>query len=170
MGNGSGQGSGQVSRAGSVKNGSGGSGTTSNRTSLGMVNTSGYDSANYTYSTGHATPDSAPASGAATPYTYPHEARNQLSPNGNFNGTVNGIGTSLPSTTSAPTSSSHIAGSLPFIAGQGNNFQEWPPSSYNHDDYVNGQVHSDCGPATPHHIKSEPEYSHFPFGNYPNNY
>lgn len=156
--------SGQVSRANSVKKSKRSTGTASNRTSLGMVNTSGYESANYAYSAGHITPDSITSSGAATPYSYPHESRgNQLSPNGTFNSPVNGISLGYASVSSAPTAPTHVQGSLPHIAGQGHGRggTDYDWSSISHinynDDYGNGHYHS--GTNTPHRVKSEHDFS-----------
>ena len=147
----------QVSRASSVKRAKASTGTASNRTSLGIVNTSGYESASYAYSTGHVTPDSITSSGAATPYQYSHESRsNQLSPNGTFNSPVNGTSLTFPSVSSAPPTSNHIPGSLPHIRG-GADF-DWGQFSSN-DDYGNGTYHS--GTNTPHRIKSEHDFTSF---------
>lgn len=131
----------------------------SNRGSMVGVNTSAYDPANYQYSTGHVTPDSITTSGAATPYTYPHEARsNQISPDGSFNNTTNGLPLGVGAISRAP---QHYAnGSLPHIVpnGRANDF-DW--SSYqlpSHDDYGNVQYHS--GTNTPHRqIKPDLDFS-----------
>lgn len=154
--------SGQVSRANSVKKSKGSTGTASNRTSLGMVNTSGYESANYAYSAGHITPDSVTSSGAATPYQYTHESRpNQLSPNGTFNSPVNGTSLAYSTVSSAPPTSSHVQGTLPHIRG-GADF-DWTPFN-SHDDYGNGHYHS--GTNTPHRIKSEHDFTAFNIPDY----
>lgn len=161
--------SGQVSRANSVKDSKRSSGTASNRTSLGMVNTAGYESGNYAYSTGHITPDSITSSGAATPFQYTHESRsNQLSPNGPFNSPVNGMGLGFPSVSSAPPTSNHAHGSLPHIAGQGHGRgaidYDWSQFSTN-DEYNNGHYHS--GTNTPLRIKSEHDFTTFSMPDYP---
>ena len=130
--------------------------SSSNRGSMGAIPTTGFESTNYTYSTGHITPDSITTSGAATPYTYPHEARsNQISPE---NQASNGL--SLPSGPGGrPSAVSHYStGSLPHIIGQPNgrgHDTDWLshhgfPSQ---DEYGQPQYHSGTG--TPHHVKEE---------------
>ena len=130
--------------------------SSSNRGSMGAIPTSAYEATNYSYSTGHITPDSITTSGAATPYTYPHEARsNQISPE---NQIANGHG--LPSGPSGrPSAVSHYStGSLPHIIGQpsgrGHDI-EW--LSYHgfpsHDEYGHPQYTS--GTVTPQHQKEE---------------
>ncbi|KAK4695314.1 hypothetical protein P7C71_g2421, partial [Lecanoromycetidae sp. Uapishka_2] len=161
--------SGQVSRANSVKKAKRGNGTASNRTSLGMVNTAGFEPASYAYSAGHITPDSITSSGAATPYQYTHESRSsQLSPGGTFNSPVNGIGLGFPSMTSPPSTSNHIQGILPHIAGQGHGRggidYDWPQFN-SQDDYSNGQYPS--GTNTPLRVKSEHDFTSFNLPEYP---
>lgn len=161
--------SGRVSRANSIKQSKRSSGTASNRTSLGMVNTAGYESANYAYSAGHITPDSITSSGAATPYQYTHESRSsQLSPSGTFTSPVNGISLGFPSVSSAPPTSNHVQGSLPLIAGQGHGRGpmdfDWPQFN-SHDDYSNG--HYPSGTNTPLRVKSEHDFTTFNMPDYP---
>ena len=158
----------QVSRSSSIKKSKRSTGSHSNRASLGLVNTSGYDTTSYGYVSGHVTPDSATTSGAATPYTYLHESRsNQISPSGAYN-TVNGSDMGFGGVSRAPTSSNYSNGSLPHIAGQrGGHDIDWPFSSnYNsNDDYGNIQYHS--GTTTPQRIKSEADLSSMQMGDYP---
>lgn len=146
----------QDSQSSSIKKSKRSTGSHSNRASLGLVNTSGYDATSYGYVSGHVTPDSATTSGAATPYTYMHESRsNQISPSGAYN-IANGSDMGFNGVSRAPTSSNYSNGSLPHIAGQrGGHDIDWPFSNYNpNDDYGNTQYHS--GTNTPiHRIKSE---------------
>ena len=147
----------QISRSNSIKKSKRSTGSHSNRASLGMVNTSGYDTTSYGYVSGHVTPDSATTSGAATPYTYMHESRsNQISPSGAYS-IGNGSDMGFNGVSRAPTSLSYSNGSLPHIAGQrgGHEFDWQSLPNYNpHDDYGNTQYHS--GTNTPiHRIKSE---------------
>ena len=161
----------QVSRANSVKESNRSVGTRSNRASLGMVNTSGYESNGYGNSTGHITPESVTTSGAATPYTYHPEPRiSQISENGAFahigNGTLSYSAQNRP-----PTSSSYNHGSLPRIVGQDTtrdfNNMEWPQvlQYQSHDEYGNGNHHS--GTNTPlDREKDNPDFSNISFPQY----
>ena len=150
----------QVSRSNSIKKSKRSTGSQSNRTSLGLVNPSGYEAPSYGYPgmSGHVTPESATTSGAATPYnTYLPDARsNQMSPTGTYN-TANGNDMGFNGVSRAPTSSNYPNGSLPHIAGQrGGSEMEWPFHTYpgTNDDYGNTQFNS--GTNTPLHlIKSE---------------
>lgn len=147
----------QISRPDDIKKSKRSTGSHSNRASLGLVNTSGYDPASYGYVSGHVTPDSATTSGAATPYPYMHEPRsNQISPSGAYN-TANSGDMGFSGMSRAPTSSNYTNGSLPHIAGQrGGHDVDWPSfSNYNsNDEYGNTHYHS--GTNTPiHRIKSE---------------
>ena len=160
----------QVSRSNSIKKSKRSTGSHSNRASLGLVNTSGYDPTSYGYVSGHVTPDSATTSGAATPYTYLHESRsNQISPSGAYNtGTNSDMGFSGVSR--APTSANYSNGSLPHIAGQrGGHDIDWSSfSNYNsNDDY--GQTQYNSGTNTPslHRIKSEADLGGMHMGDYP---
>lgn len=161
------QSSDQTSRPSSVKKSKRSTASHSNRTSLGMVNTSGYDPS-YGYISGAVTPDSATESGAATPYTYMHESRsNQISPSGAYN-TANGGDMGFNGVSRAPTSSIYSNGALPHIAGQrGGHDIDWSSfSNYgSNDDYGNTQYHS--GTNTPHRIKSETDLSNIQLGDYP---
>ncbi|KAF6224765.1 hypothetical protein HO133_009959 [Letharia lupina] len=159
----------QVSRSNSIKKSKRSTGSHSNRASLGLVNTSGYDPTSYGYVSGHVTPDSATTSGAATPYTYLHESRsNQISPSGAYS-TANGSDMVFAGVSRAPTSSNYNNGSLPHIAGQRSGHDiDWPSfSNYNsNDDYGNTQYHS--GTNTPlHPIKSEADLHNIQIGDYP---
>lgn len=162
------QSSNQISRPSSVKKSKRSTASHSNRASLGMVNTTGYDPTNYGYMSGAVTPDSATESGAATPYTYLHESKsNQISPSGAYN-TANGSDMGFNGVSRAPTSSIYSNGSLPHIAGQrGGHDLDWSSfSNYNtNDDYGNTQYHS--GTNTPHRIKSETDLSNIDIGDYP---
>ena len=158
----------QLSRSNSIKKSKRSTGSHSNRASLGLVNTSGYDPASYGYVSGHVTPDSATTSGAATPYTYQYESRsNQISPSGAYN-TVNGRDMGFGGVSRAPTSSNYSNGSLPHIAGQrGGHDIDWHTfSNFNsNDDYGNTQYPS--GTNTPlHPIKSEGDLANLPIGDY----
>lgn len=161
----------QVSRANSVTRSKRSTGSQSNRASLGMMNTSGYESAGYAHSTGHITPDSITTSGAATPYTFPHESRtSQLSENAAFPHTTNGDqGYGPPSR--PPTSSNYVSpGPLPHIVGQesGRGYGlDWAQvHQYNpHEDYGNGQHHS--GGNTPlERDKPNPDFSNLPLAQF----
>lgn len=140
-------------------------GSHSNRASLGLVNTSGYDPASYGYVSGHVTPDSATTSGAATPYTYQYESRsNQISPTGAYNA-VNGRDMGFGGVSRAPTSSSYNNGALPHI--RGGHDVDWHsfPNFNSNDDYGNTQYHS--GTNTPlHPVKSEGDLANLPIGDY----
>ena len=160
------QSSNENSRPSSVQKGS--TASHSNRASLGMVNTTAYDPANYSYMSGAVTPDSATESGAATPYNYLHESNpNQISPSGPYN-TANGSDMGFNGVNRASTSSIYNNGSLPHIAGQSRGHDiDWAYfSNHNtHDDYGNTQYHS--GTNTPHRIKSETDLSNIDIGDYP---
>lgn len=141
----------QVSRANSVTRSGRSTGSQSNRASLGMVPTTGYESVGYAHSAGHVTPDSITTSGAATPYTYPHEPRtSQLPGHEQFSHTANGD-LAFNASSRPPTSSSYNHTSLPHIVGQGHNREyntDWSPYSLgSHDELGNGQHHS--GTTTP---------------------
>lgn len=157
----------QISRSNSVKKSKRSTASHSNRASLGMVNTSGYDPASYGYVSGAVTPDSATTSGAATPYTYLHDSRsNQISPGGAYN-TANGSDIGFNGVSRVPTSSLYSHGSLPHIAGQkGGHDIDWSFAPYNsNDDYGNTHYHS--GTNTPlHRIKSEADLSNMKIGDY----
>lgn len=150
----------QDSRATSIKQSKRSTGSQSNRASLGLVNTSGYESAGYAHSTGHVTPDSITTSGAATPYTFPHESRStQLSPSEPHatNGELGYGATSRPLT-----SSGYIHQHTPQIIGH-----DWPSNApYNAiDDY--GASHHHSGTNTPlHRDKSNPDFSNMPLSGY----
>lgn len=164
------EGSNQVSRSNSVKKSKRSTGSSSNRASMGMINTSGYDSTNYGYASGHVTPDSITTSGAATPFTFPHESRsNQISPIGTMHQGNNGMDLAFGGVSRAPTSSNYSTGSLPHIAGQNRTHDiDWSTlSHYNPtDEYGNAQYHS--GTNTPlHRVKSEHDFSTLPLGDYP---
>lgn len=149
----------QVSQASTVKKSKRSTGSHSNRTSMGLVSTSGYDPASYGYVSGHVTPDSATTSGAATPYTYLHESRpNQISPTGAYNA-ANGNEMGFGGVSRAPTSSNYGNASLPQIAGQrGGHEMDWYPSYNSNDDYGNTQYQS--GTNTPiNPIKTEVDLS-----------
>ena len=156
----------QISRSNSIKKSKRSTGSHSNRASLGLVNTGGYDATSYGYVSGHVTPDSATTSGAATPYTYMHESRsNQISPSGAYS-IVNGNDMGFNGVSRAPTSSNYSNGTLPHIAGQRGGDMDWPFFSNNNpnDDYGNTQYHS--GTNTPiHRIKSETDL-HMPTGDF----
>ena len=157
----------QISRPDSIKKSKRSTGSHSNRASLGLVSTSGYDPTGYGYASGHVTPDSATTSGAATPYTYQYESRsNQISPNGAYNTVTRDMG--FGGVSRAPTSSNYSSGALPHIAGQrGGHDLDWPSfSNYNpNDDYGNAQYHS--GTNTPlHPVKSESDLANLPMGDY----
>ncbi len=158
----------QLSRSNSIKESKRSTGSHSNRASLGLVNTSGYDPTTYGYVSGHVTPDSATTSGAATPYTYHYESRsNQISPSGAYN-TMNGRDMGFGGVSRAPTSSNYTNGSLPHIAGQrGGHDIDWPSTfTFNsNDDYGSTQYHS--GTNTPiHPIKSEGDLANLPMTDY----
>ena len=158
----------QVSRPNSIKKSKRSTGSHSNRASLGVANTSGYDPANYGYVSGHVTPDSATTSGAATPYTYQYESRsNQISPTGAFN-SVTGRDMTFNGASRAPTSSNYNNGALPHIAQpKGGHDLDWPPfpTFTPTDDYGSTQYHS--GTNTPiHPIKSEGDLANLPIGDY----
>ena len=148
----------RASRSSSIKR-SKKSGSTSNRTSLGMVSASGYDSSNYPYS-GHVTPDSITTSGAATPYTFQHEARSsQLSPDGTFNRSSGTIDFGFGSASQPPTSTNFSNGSLPHIMGHMHsrgNGSDWSAASQYpaYDEYG-----YNSGPNTPLHVKQEVDFS-----------
>jgi hypothetical protein len=151
----------QVSRANSVKNSNGRPGNSSNRTSMGLINTSGFETgpANYPRS-GHVTPDSAGTeSGAVTPFHYPHESRsNPLSPNG----TVPNAMYNIPSA-SMPPGSNFSNGSFPHIhTGQDqHDWNQFASRFYPHDEYGHQMYHS--GTNTPlQRIKSDTDISNFP--------
>lgn len=122
---------------------------------MGAIPTSAYETTNYTYSTGHITPDSITTSGAATPYTYPHDARsNQIASEDQV---ANGL--SLPSGPSGrPSAVSHYsAGSLPHIIGQNGRGHDIDWLSHHgfpsQDEHGHSQYNS--GMVTPHHQKEE---------------
>ena len=140
-------------------------GSHSNRASLGVVSTSGYDPANYGYVSGHVTPDSATTSGAATPYPYHHESRsNQISPTGAYN-PMNGRDMGFGGVNRASRSSNYNNGTLPHIAqsrGGGHDI-DWNsfPNFNSTEDYGITQYHS--GTNTPLQIiKSEGELPNHP--------
>lgn len=160
----------QVSRPNSVKGSKRSTGSHSNRASLGMVNTSGFD-ASYGYASGHVTPDSATTSGAATPFTYLHDARsNQISPIGAFS-TTNGNDMGFGGLSRAPSSSNYSNGTLPLIAGQrgGHDFDWHSFAHYNSsDEYSN--IHYPSGtntPITAQRIKSESDLANLQLEEYP---
>ena len=160
----------RVSRPNSVKESKPSTGSHSNRASLGIVNTSGFDPTSYGYVSGHVTPDSATTSGAATPFTYLHDSRsNQISPSGAFN-TGNGSDVGFGGSSRGPSSSNYSNGSLPHIAGQrGGNDIDWhsftPYTSK--DEYGNIQYHSGTNtPITAQRIKSEADHTIFPTEDY----
>lgn len=164
----------QVSRDNSVTRATRSTGSQSNRASLGMVSTSGYESAGYAHSTGHVTPDSITTSGAATPYTFPHEARtSQLNENGAFTHTTTGD-LLYGALSRPPTSSGYSHGPLPHIVGQepGPRYPlDWSHThSYNpHEDYDSVQHQS--GANTPFEPdKTEPNFQNIPLAHtsYPN--
>ena len=156
----------QVSRPNSIKQAKRSTGSHSNRTSLGMVNTSGYDPASYGYASGHVTPDSATTSGAATPYNYhPFESRSaQISPSGAYTPVMNGRDMTFGGANRAPMTSNYTNGSLPHIAGQrSGNDMDWPSFPYNsNDEYGNTQYQS--GTNTPlHPVKSEDDLTNLDY-------
>ena len=157
----------QLSRSNSIKKSKRSTDSNSNRASLGMVNTSAYESATFGYISGHVTPDSATTSGAATPYNYmQHDSRStQISPNGAYTTASGDMG--FGAVTRAPTSATyHHHGSLPHIAGhRGGHDLDWPFPNYNsNDDYGNTLYHSGTNtPLTAHRIKSEAD---LPLGEY----
>lgn len=156
---------GQLPGSNGVKKSKRSTGSHSNRASLGLVNTSGYEQVSYGYASGHETPDSATTSGAATPYTYQYESRsNQISPTGAYN-TVNGRDMGFGGVSRAPTSSSYNSGALPHI--RGGHEADWHsfPNFNSTDDYGNTQYHS--GTNTPlHPVKSEGDLANLPIGDF----
>ena len=157
----------QISRPNSIKKAKRSTGSHSNRASLGLVNTQGYDP-NYGYVSGHVTPDSSTTSGAATPFNYQYESRsNQISPTGPFQG-LNGRDIAFGGVSRAPTSSNYNNGALPHIAqGRGGHEVDWHSyQNFNsHDDY--GNPHYPSGANTPiHPIKSEGDLTSLPLGDY----
>ena len=163
----------QVSRPSSIKKAKRSTGSHSNRASLGLVNTPGYDPANYGYASGHVTsghvtPDSSTTSGAATPYNFQYESRsNQISPTGPFQA-MNGRDMTFGGVSRAPTSTHYTSGVLPQIAqARGGHELDWPsfPTFNHHDDYANTHYHS--GTHTPiHPIKSEGDLASLQLGDY----
>ena len=157
----------QVSRPNSIKKAKRSTGSHSNRASLGLVNTPGYDPASYGYVSDHVTPESSTTSGAATPYNFQYESRsNQISPTGAFHG-MNGRDMAFGGVSRAPTSSSYNNGALPHIAqGRGGNELDWHSfPNFNHDEYGNSQYPS--GANTPiHPIKSEGNLTSLSLGEY----
>ena len=156
----------QTSGSNSVRNSNPSSDSHSNRTSLGLVNTSGYDP-NFGYVSGHVTPESATASGAVTPFNgYSYDSRShQISPSGAYNA-VNGRDMGFNGVSRAPTSANHY-GTLPHIAGQrGGHELEWPYSNLNsNDEYSSTELNS--GNSTPPHtIKSEGDLFSLPIRDY----
>ena len=159
----------QVSRPNSIKKAKRSTGSHSNRASLGLVNTPGYDPATYGYVSGHVTPDSSTTSGAATPYNFPYESRsNQISPTGPFHGLNNGRDIAFGGVSRASTTSNYNNGALPHIAqGRGGHELDWHsyPNFNSHDDYGNAPYNS--GAHTPiHPIKSEGDLASLPLGDY----
>lgn len=160
----------QVSRPNSIKESKRSTGSRSNRASLGMVNTAGFDTTSYGYASGHVTPDSATTSGAATPFTYLNDARsNQISPIGAFSAT-NGNDMGFGGPSRAPSSSNYSNGALPHIAGQRGGPFDWNSfGPYNSsDDYSN--IHYPSGtntPITAQRIKSESDLSHLQMEGFP---
>lgn len=155
----------QDSRSNSIKQSKRSTGSHSNRTSLGMLNhPSAYDPTPFGYGSGQITPDSAPTSGAATPFNsfLPDSRSNQISPSGAYN-TGNGSDIPFGGVTRAHTSShyTHIAGQ------RGGPDVDWASySNYNsNDDYGHSQYPS--GTNTPlHRIKSEADLSNMPIADY----
>ena len=160
----------QVSRANSVTRSKRSTGSQSNRTSLGMMNASGYESTGYAPSTGHVTPDSITTSGAATPYTFPHEPRIVgLPENAAFPHTTNGD-PAFATPSRPPTSGTYNNGSLPHIVGHepGRGFNpEWPhyPHYNSHEDY--GSDHNHSGTTTPlDRDKSSSDFPNLPLSHF----
>ena len=137
----------QVSRSSSLTRSGRNTGSQSNRPSIGMTSTSGYES------TGHITPDSITTSGAATPYNFPHEQRtSQFPENGSFPHTSNGDLTFTPANRPPTSTAFGPNGSLPHIVGQdhGRGYStDWHTVHHfnQHEDYGNGHQHS--GASTP---------------------
>ena len=126
----------------------------SDRTSMGAIPASTFESNGFGFSTGHVTPDSVNTSGAATPFAYHHESRShQLSPEDQL-----AIGSGLPAHGRPALATSYSTGSLPRILGQPNGRGidlDWTAHSQfmSHDDYGYAQYHS--GSVTPQHTKEE---------------
>ena len=159
----------QVTRSNGMRKVNNGIAASSQRGSTTSLNTSAFDPANSTFSTGHVTPDSVTTSGAATPYTYPHEAArsNLNSPaDASFN---HGMGIGLGGSR-MQSGSGYSSGALPHIVGQPNGRThdlDWSSLHHysGHDEFGNGQYHS--GASTPHHnFKQEVE---FPSYDWPQN-
>ena len=158
----------QVSRSNSVKNSKKSAGGSSNRASLTLVSTSGYEPipASYTRS-GHATPDSAQShSGAVTPYQYTHGSRSHpLSPNGTLN---HGLEFNFSSVSMPPGSSTYANGPFPHIHPGNEHSYEWSqfsPRFNSHDDYGHQQFPS--GTNTPlQRVKSEIDITHLPLNDF----
>ena len=160
----------QISRPNSIQNARRSTGSHSNRTSLGMLNTSDYNPASYGYVSGHVTPDSATtsggaASGAATPYNYhQYDSRSaQISPSGAYN-SINGREMGFAGPSRASTISNYSNGSLPHIAGQrGGHEVDWPSFPFNsHDEYGHTQYQS--GTNTPlRRVKSEDDLNNLDY-------
>ena len=158
----------RASRSSSVKRPSNG-GLVGSRGTYG-VSSSSYDATTFAYSGGQITPDSITTSGAATPFAYPQEARpNQFASDTSFTQGATGLAIDLNGSSSAPTGSSYVNGSLPQILetlhSRGNDSDvDWSSlfPSNTHDDYGNPQFHPAFDSAH-QNIKSESEFPAVPY-------
>ena len=139
-----------VPQLNNLRNSATSNGTQSNRTSLGMIYSSGYDSNGYATSTGQVTPDSVTTSGVATPYTFTHEARSTpISPDEALHAQLLAAFPRAP--TYNYTSLPHVVGDL---HGRGDD-SGWSNYHLSHNNSYNHSTHH-SGTNTPLHRETKP--------------